>query len=76
MINTTLASIVMNDYPTAYDGQYDVDLTLFNLAPEGWSSGSKAEGPSRRNVVETIVNQPTQAQLFGVGLQQSLYSKK
>ena len=63
VINKTLAHIVKNHYQTAYDGKYEVNLTLFNLAPEGWSAGSKAEGPSRRNVVETIVNQPTQAQL-------------
>ena len=63
VINTTLANIVKNDYPEAYEGKYEVNLTLFNLAPEGWSSGTKETSPSRKNVIQSIVNQPTAAEL-------------
>ena len=59
VINNTLANIVKNDYQEAYEGKYEVNLTLFNLAPEGWSSG----GPSRKNVIQSIVNQPTEREL-------------
>lgn len=59
VINNTLAHIVKNDYSEAYEGEYAVNLTLFNLAPEGWSSG----GPSRKNVIQSIVIQPTQREL-------------
>jgi disulfide oxidoreductase YuzD len=63
VINTTLANIVKRDYPEAYNGKYAVNLTLFNLAPEGWSSGTKANSPSRKNVIQSIVNQPTATEL-------------
>ena len=59
VINKTLAAIVKNDYQKAYDKKYGINLTLFNLAPEGWSSG----GPSRKNVIQSIVNQPTATEL-------------
>ena len=60
VINNTLAAIVKNDYSEAYEGEYAVNLTLFNLAPEGWSSG----GSKRKNVVQSIVNQPTERELL------------
>ena len=62
VINNTLANIVRNDYETKVSG-YEVNLTLFNLAPEGWSSGTKANSPSRKNVIQSIVNQPTTTEL-------------
>jgi disulfide oxidoreductase YuzD len=59
VINNTLAAIVKNDYQNADVGKYAVNLTLFNLAPEGWSSG----GSKRKNVIQSIVNQPTEKEL-------------
>jgi hypothetical protein len=59
VINNTLAAIVKNDYQNADVGKYAVNLTLFNLAPEGWSSG----GSKRKNVVQSIVNKPTEKEL-------------
>jgi disulfide oxidoreductase YuzD len=63
VINTTLANIVKRDYSEAYEGKYEVNLTLFNLAPEGWSSGTKENTPSRKNVIQSIVNQPTEKEI-------------
>lgn len=59
VINNTLAAIVKNDYQNADVGKYAVNLTLCNLAPKGWSSG----GPKRKNVIRSIVNQPTEKEL-------------